>query len=89
MATLRKKYSLYSPTAGLQRRLYSRGRSSTLWAGLAGAFMVLRVVRRLVTRQQEIAATDRLKPGETLMITAIAPPTRRQRKAARRAGAGE
>jgi hypothetical protein len=46
---------------------------------------MLRVIWRAVGRRPEVVATDRLKPGQSLSITAIAPPTRRQRKAARRA----
>ena len=80
-----KKYSMYSPTAELQRRLYRRSRQNPVWAGMAGTFLVLRVLRRAASRRPEVAAIDRLKPGQSISITAIAPPTRRQRKAARRA----
>jgi hypothetical protein len=79
-----KKYSMYSPSAELQRRMYRRSRQQPMWAGMAGAFLVLRVVLRAVSRRPEVVATDRLKPGQSVTITAIAPPTRRQRKAARR-----
>ena len=80
-----KKYSMYSPSAALQRNLYRRSRSHPVWAGMAGTFLVLRVIQRAVSRRPEVAAIDRLKPGQSISITAIAPPTRRQRKAARRA----
>ena len=80
-----KKYSLYSPSAEVQRRVYRRSRSQPVWAGMAGTFLVLRVILRAVSRRPEVAAIERLKPGQSISITAIAPPTRRQRKAARRA----
>ncbi|HEY8093534.1 MAG TPA: hypothetical protein VID93_07110 [Acidimicrobiales bacterium] len=80
-----KKYSVYSPSAEVQRRMYRRSRQNSVWAGMAGTFLMLRVIWRAVGRRPEVVATDRLKPGQSLSITAIAPPTRRQRKAARRA----
>jgi hypothetical protein len=80
-----KKYSMYSPSAELQRRVYRRSRQNPVWAGMAGTFLVLRVIQRAVARRPEVAAIERLKPGQSVSITAIAPPTRRQRKAARRA----
>ena len=84
-----KKYSLYSPTASIQRRLFRRGRSNRGFAALAGVFLLLRVIQKATSRRPEIAAVDRLKPGQALTILAIAPPTRRQRKAARRAVASD
>ena len=80
----RKKYPLYSPTASAQRRLYRRSRSNRAFAGIAGGLFFLRIIRRATARQPEVAAVERLKPGQSVTITAITPLTRRQRKAARR-----
>ena len=82
----RRKYSLYSPTAGIRRRLYRRSRSNRAFASLTTMLFLLRVVRRASSKQPEVAALDRLAPGQTIIITTTAPPTRRQRRAARRRG---
>jgi hypothetical protein len=83
----RRKYSLYSPTAGIRRRLYRRSRSNRAFAGLAGVLFVVRILRQASRRQVEVASMDRLAPGQTMIIRTIEPPTRRQRRAARRRGA--
>jgi hypothetical protein len=83
----RRKYSLYSPTAGVRRRLYRRSRSNRAFAGLAGMLFVVRILRQASRRQVEVASMDRLAPGQTMIIRTIEPPTRRQRRAARRRGA--
>jgi hypothetical protein len=82
----RKKYPLYSPSAWFRRNLYRRSRSNRAFAGLAGMLFVMRVLRRASSKQPEVVALDRLAPGQTIIIKTIAPPTRRQRKAARRGG---
>ena len=83
----RRKYSLYSPTAGLRRRLYRRSRSNRAFAGLASVLFVVRILRQASRRNVEVASMDRLAPGQTMLIRTIEPPTRRQRRAARRRGA--
>jgi hypothetical protein len=80
----RRKYSLYSPTAGIRRRLYRRSRSNREFAGVAGMLFVVRVLRQASRRNVEVASLDRLAPGQTMIIRTIEPPTRRQRRAARR-----
>ena len=79
-----KKYGLYSPTAALQRRLIRQSRQNRTWAGVAGMLMVVRILKRASSRRPEVVATDRLAAGQSMTITAIARPTRRQRRAARR-----
>ena len=81
-------YSLYSPTASLKRRLYRRSRSSRVFAGLAGTLMVLRVVRRATAKRPEVVSLDKLHIGQAMTVTLLERPTRRERKAARRAGSG-
>ncbi|MEQ1872377.1 MAG: hypothetical protein ABL953_01515 [Ilumatobacteraceae bacterium] len=44
-----------------------------------------RVLKRLSGRHEELIATERLRPGQTIQLTAVGPPTRSERKAAKRA----
>lgn len=44
-----------------------------------------RVLKRLAGRQNELIATERLRPGQTIQLTALEPPTRSELKAAKRA----
>jgi hypothetical protein len=80
-----KKYSLYSPTAAFQRRLARKARQNKLWLTLAVSYWLFQAVRRGASRGPEIAAIDKLMPGQGLVIRTIVPPTRRERKAAKRA----
>jgi len=82
----KKGYSLYSPTANLKRRLYRRSRSNRAFAGLAGTLMVVRILRRGVARKPEVVSLDKLHIGQSMSITLMERPTRRQKKAARKAG---
>jgi hypothetical protein len=43
-----------------------------------------RLLKRLLGRNEEVVATEKLKPGQFVRLEAIAPPTRRERKAAAR-----
>ncbi len=45
-----------------------------------------RLVRRLLGRTEEVLATEVIEPGQTLTLRVITPPTRSERRAARRAG---
>jgi hypothetical protein len=83
----RRRYTLYSPRAGFRRRLYRRSRSNRAFAGLSGMLVIFRFLRQASRRQVEVAALDRLAPGQTIVVRTIEPPTRRQRRAARRRGA--
>ena len=84
----KKGYSLYSPSAELKRRLYRRSRSNRAFAGLAGMLMVARVLRRATARKPEIVSLDKLRIGQSMTVTLIERPSRRQKKAARKAGTG-
>ena len=44
-----------------------------------------RLLKRLMGRNEEVIATERLLPGQSLRLDAIKPPTRRELKAAKRA----
>ena len=80
-----KKTSLLSPTAMLRQNALAKG----VFGGrrgwmVVGAFLWgPRLVKRFMGRQEEVLTTERLKPGQTVTITAIRPLTRAERKAAR------
>ena len=82
----KKGYSLYSPSANLKRRLYRRSRSNRAFAGIAGTLMVLRILRRGVSRKPEVVAIDKLRIGQSMTVTLMERPSRKQKKAAREAG---
>jgi hypothetical protein len=59
---------------------------SRLWSSIGAALWVGGIIRRSVSRREDVAAVERLKPGQEIHITTIAVPSRRQRrKAARKA----
>ena len=66
---------------GLYRGLLGGSRG---WLFVGGLFWAVRLMRRFVGRTEEIAATEVLKPGQFVTIAAIAPVTRRRRRAAER-----
>jgi hypothetical protein len=82
----KKGYSLYSPRAGLKRRLYRRSRSNRVFAGLTATLMVVKILRQGVSRKPEVVTIDKLRIGQSMSITLMERPTRRQKKAARKAG---
>ena len=78
---------LLSPTALLRRNALYKGvfGGSRGWV-VVGAFMWgPRVCRRLFGKTEEIVAIERLRAGQFVRVESIAPPTRKQRKASRRA----
>ena len=79
-------YSLYSPTAWLKRKLYRRSRSNRAFAGLTAMLVVVRLLRRGLSRKPEVVTIDKLRIGQSMTITLMERPSRRQKKAARKAG---
>ena len=82
-----RKSSLFAPSAVLRQRSLQRG----LFGGHKGWMAVgvfvwgPRLYRRFVGRQEQLIATERLLPGQSIQLTAVALPTRRELKAAKRA----
>ena len=74
-----------SPSAFVRRRAVSRGLlgGSRGWLAVGAVVWGARLIKRFAGRSEEIAATEVLRPGEFVTIRAIAPPTRRQRRAAK------
>ena len=84
-----RKSSLFAPTAVLRQRSLQRGLlgGHKVWMAVGVLVWMPRVLRRLGGRNEELIATERLRPGQTIQLTAVGPPTRRELKAAKRARA--
>lgn len=83
----RRRATLLSPVALVRRNgLYKGGfGGSKGWLAAGGAVWVAGYVRRSLGKNEEVAAIEKLKPGEFVTIRTITPPTRSQRKADKRA----
>ena len=83
----RRGRSMMSPSGYLRRQGFYKGwlGGSRFWMVVGGAAWAGRSFRRTFGRNEEIAAIEYLKPGQFVKISAIRPPTRRERKAARQA----
>ena len=82
----RQGYSLYSPSAWLKRKLYRRSRSNRAFAGITAALVVLKLLRRGLSRKPEVVTIDKLRVGQSMSVRLIERPSRKQKKAAREAG---
>jgi hypothetical protein len=78
---------MLSPVRLAYQRGFYRGivGGSTGWALVYVTIAGAQLLRRVFGKHPEIAAIERLEPGQFVRIEAIAPPTRRERKAARAA----
>jgi hypothetical protein len=76
---------LTSPTAFARRNAVYRGLlgGSRGWLYVGGFFWAARWLRRLLGRSAEVVASERLEQGQFVRVEAIAPTTRRQRRAAK------
>jgi hypothetical protein len=54
------------------------------WMAIGALVWAPRLVKKVLGRTQQIVATEVLKPGQVLCLEAIPPPTRSERRAARR-----
>ena len=54
------------------------------WLALGALFWGGRAMRKALTRQETFVTMERLEPGQSVTLTAITPPTRRERRAGRR-----
>lgn len=80
------KSSLFAPTALLRQRSIQRGLfgGSRGWMAIGVLVWLPRIWKRFAGRQEELLATERLQPGQSIQIDAVQPPTRRELKAAKR-----
>ena len=78
---------IFSPFVYARRAFVYRGLlgGSRAWMVLGGTFWAGRLIRQTVGRRETIAAREVLSPGQFVTIRTIAAPSRRDRKAARRA----
>ena len=79
---------LLSPTAFLRRSAVYKGLLGGRrgWLAVGAIVWFPRFMKRLFGRTEEVVTTEKLLPGEFVRLDAVRPPTRRQRRAARRAG---
>ena len=75
VSRLARRGGLYKGLLGGQRGWLAFG--ALFWGG--------RAWKKVVARQESYVTTERLEPGQTVTLTAIAPATRRPRRAERRA----
>jgi hypothetical protein len=78
---------LLSPTVLLRRNALHKGLfgGSRGWLAVGAALWAPRVVKRVLGRNEEVVTIEKLKPGQFVRVDAVRPPTRRERKSARRA----
>lgn len=80
-------WRLMSPTQVLRRRVL-RGAlaGNRRWLIIGGVLWGGSKVRRVFGRQAESLMLPKVRPGQSVSLTVMKPPTRRQRRAARRVG---
>ncbi len=82
-----RRPSLLSPTALLRRSALYKGvfGGSRGWLAVGAVLWGPKLLKRLMGKNEEVIATEKMVAGQVVRLEAIRPPTRRQRKAARRA----
>ncbi len=85
----RRTPTLLSPTALLRRNAFHRGLlgGHRGWMVVGAMLWAPRVAKRMFGRNEEIIAVEKLTPGQFVRIEALATPSRREKKLARKAGA--
>lgn len=88
MARKPTKDKSLSPFAALRRNSITRGflGGSNGWMAVGVVVWGGRMLRKALGRREEIVAIEKLEPGQFLELRTITPPTRAERKTARRAG---
>jgi hypothetical protein len=78
-----------SPVRLARRTAFYKGLlgGSRGWMAVGAALWVGRKGRSAFGRTEEHVSLDKLRPGQGIEVRTIVPPTRRERRAARRAGA--
>ena len=84
----RRRSRRLSPIRLARRTAFYKGLlgGSRGWMAAGAVLWVGRDDRRALGRTEEHVSLDRLRPGQGLEIRTIVPPTRRERRTARRAG---
>ncbi|MCY7297912.1 MAG: hypothetical protein LH616_01710 [Ilumatobacteraceae bacterium] len=83
----RRRSTLLSPTALLRRNPLYKGAlgGSRGWMAVGVVLWGPRLARKYFGKQEEVIAIEKLTAGQAIRLESIAPPTRRQRKAIKRA----
>lgn len=82
-----RKPSVLSLTVLLRRNALYKGvfGGSRGWMAVGAVLWGSKLFKRFLGKNEEVIATEKLVAGQWLRLEAISPPTRKQRKAARRA----
>ena len=82
-----RKPSLLSPTVLLRRNALYKGvfGGSKGWMAVGAVLWGPKLFKRFLGKNEEIITTEKLVAGQWLQLEAISPPSRRQRKATKRA----
>ncbi len=77
---------MLSPTAVLRRRALTKGLlgGSRGWMAVGAVVWGPRLLKKAIGKNEQIVATEVLRPGQTIQLTTIEPATRAERRAARR-----
>jgi hypothetical protein len=83
----RRRSSLLSPTALLRRSALYKGffGGSRGWMAVGVVLWGPRLARKYFGKHEEVIAVEKLKAGQFVRLESIPPPTRKQRKAIKRA----
>lgn len=83
-----RKPNLLSPALYLRQSAVTKGvlGGSRGWVAVGAVLWAPKLIKRFLGKNEEIIATEKLVAGQWLRLEAITPPTRKQRKAAERAG---
>jgi len=83
----RRRSTLLSPTALLRRNALYKGvlGGSRGWMAVGVVLWGPRLARKYFGKQEEVIAIEKLTAGQAIRLESIAPPTRKQRRAIKRA----
>ncbi len=56
------------------------------WLAVGGTLWAMRALRKAFGHTETVVTLEKMEPGQWMSLRTIAPPTRRERKAAKRAG---
>ncbi len=82
MGSLRAYYARRARFLFVERGLRQGNR---FWMVFGGAVVAGRLLRRAFGRVSETLTVEQLQPGQSVLVTAIVPPTRADKRAARSA----
>ena len=86
MAAAARRPGLLSPSALVRRNAVYKGflGGSRGWMIVGGTFWAARFMRKSLGKNEVFAASEILKPGDSILIRTIVPPSRKAAKAAKK-----